>query len=170
MSASQAVAGWRTGDIASADVRTDRPPVVALVGRPNVGKSTFLAALTGRFEEAANAPGTTVRPLRREVTLDGRTAIVVDMPGAYSLADRSDGLPPFWQLLAETRPDAVLSSPGLEGATKQALESWQPLGDAPTSLFPAVTAPDHSHPYRAPAIPITPRWPSAPPTPPPELL
>jgi ferrous iron transport protein B len=108
MSAWQAVAGWRTGDVASAGVRTDRPPVVALVGRPNVGKSTFLAALTGRYEEAANAPGTTVSPLRREVTLNGRPAIVVDLPGAYSLADRSDGLPSFWQLLTESRPDSIL--------------------------------------------------------------
>ncbi|HEU5205271.1 MAG TPA: ferrous iron transport protein B [Candidatus Limnocylindrales bacterium] len=108
MSASQAVAGWRTGDVASTGVRTDRPPVVALVGRPNVGKSTFLAALTGRYEEAANAPGTTVDPLRREISLNGRPAIVVDLPGAYSLADRSDGLPPFWQLLTESRPDSIL--------------------------------------------------------------
>ena len=108
MSAWQAVAGWRTGDVASPEVRAARPPVVALVGRPNVGKSTFLAALTGRYEEAANVPGTTVRPLRRDVTLDGRSAIVVDLPGAYSLTDRSDGLPPFWQLLTETRPDAIL--------------------------------------------------------------
>ena len=108
MSAWQAVAGWRTGDVASTGVRTDRPPVVALVGRPNVGKSTFLAALTGRYEEAANAPGTTVDPLRREISLNGRPAIVVDLPGAYSLADRSDGLPPFWQLLTESRPDSIL--------------------------------------------------------------
>ena len=85
-----------------------RLPVVALVGRPNVGKSTFVARLTGRYEEASNVPGTTVGTLRREVVVDGRAAIVVDLPGAHSLTDRSDGLPPFWEILLDARPDAVL--------------------------------------------------------------
>ena len=42
-------------------------PVVALVGRPNVGKSTFLARASRRFVETANAPGTTVSLERRRV-------------------------------------------------------------------------------------------------------
>jgi ferrous iron transport protein B len=84
-------------------------PVVALVGRPNVGKSTFVARLTGRYEEASNVPGTTVATLRRRVRVDGREAVLVDLPGAHSLTDRSDGLPPFWELLLEARPDAVLA-------------------------------------------------------------
>ena len=86
-----------------------RLPVVALVGRPNVGKSTFVARLTGRYEEAANLPGTTVGSIRRQVRLNGHDAVLVDLPGAHSLTDRSDGLPPFWQLLLDARPDAVLS-------------------------------------------------------------
>ncbi len=52
-----------TGAIVSAD-RGDLP-VIALVGRPNVGKSTFLARASGRFVETANAPGTTVALERR---------------------------------------------------------------------------------------------------------
>jgi ferrous iron transport protein B len=87
----------------------DRIPVVALVGRPNVGKSTFVARVTGRYEEAANVPGTTVGTLRREVRVGGHPAVLVDLPGAHSLTDVSDGLPPFWQQLLEARPDAVLS-------------------------------------------------------------
>jgi ferrous iron transport protein B len=88
---------------------TQRLPVVALVGRPNVGKSTFVARLTGRYEEAANVPGTTVGTLRRTVRVGGRDAILVDLPGSHSLLDQSDGLPPFWQLLLEAQPDAVLA-------------------------------------------------------------
>ena len=88
---------------------TRRLPVVALVGRPNVGKSTFVARLTGRYEEAANVPGTTVGTVRREVRLDGHDAVLVDLPGSHSLVDQSDGLPRFWQLLLDTRPDAILS-------------------------------------------------------------
>ena len=86
-----------------------RPPIVALVGRPNVGKSTFVARLTGRYEEAANVPGTTVGTIRRQVRVGGRDAILLDLPGSHSITDRSDGLPPFWQLLLGARPDAVLS-------------------------------------------------------------
>ena len=86
-----------------------RRPVVALVGRPNVGKSTFAARLTGRYEEAANVPGTTVGVIRRDVRLDGHEAVLVDLPGSHSLTDQSDGLPPFWQLLLDARPDAILS-------------------------------------------------------------
>jgi ferrous iron transport protein B len=101
--ADELVSGTAAGDPG------ERLPVVALVGRPNVGKSTFVARLTGRYEEAANAPGTTVGTLRRTVRVDGHDAVVVDLPGAHSLTDESDGLPPFWRLLLEARPDAVLA-------------------------------------------------------------
>ena len=94
---------------AVADAAVGRLPVVAMVGRPNVGKSTFVARVTGRYEEAANVPGTTVGTLRRSVNVDGHDAVLVDLPGAHSLTDESDGLPPFWRLLLEARPDAVLA-------------------------------------------------------------
>ncbi|HEX5149737.1 MAG TPA: ferrous iron transporter B, partial [Candidatus Limnocylindrales bacterium] len=95
--------------VAATATTMHRLPVVALVGRPNVGKSTFIASLTGRYEEAANVPGTTVGVLRRTVRVGGRDAIIVDLPGSHSLTDQSDGLPPFWELLLESRPDAVLA-------------------------------------------------------------
>jgi ferrous iron transport protein B len=117
VSAWQTLAGTRVqcdpvadgSELAEERVSADRLPVVALVGRPNVGKSTFVARVTGRYEEAANVPGTTVGTLRRQVQLDGREAVIVDLPGAHSLTDRTDGLPPFWQLLLDARPDAVLA-------------------------------------------------------------
>jgi ferrous iron transport protein B len=85
-----------------------RRPVVAIVGRPNVGKSTFLAQASGRYAETANLPGTTVGVSAREIRIRGRAATLVDLPGTFTLEDRSDGLPPFWQLLLEAHPDAVL--------------------------------------------------------------
>jgi ferrous iron transport protein B len=90
-----------------ADVDPDLP-VVALVGRPNVGKSTFLARGSGRFAETANAPGTTVIVERRQVRLDDAEAILVDLPGTRSLLDRPAGEEPFWRYLEAARPDAIL--------------------------------------------------------------
>ncbi len=83
-------------------------PVVAMVGRPNVGKSTFLARASRRFAETANAPGTTVGIERRLVTSGGRRALLVDLPGTRSLVDAPAGEDPFWMLLLEAQPDALL--------------------------------------------------------------
>jgi ferrous iron transport protein B len=83
-------------------------PVVALVGRPNVGKSTFLARASGRFVETANAPGTTVTLERRRVHARGHEAWLVDLPGTRSLDDVPAGDDPFWTLLVEAAPDAIL--------------------------------------------------------------
>lgn len=83
-------------------------PVVALVGRPNVGKSTFLARASGRFVETANAPGTTMRLERQRIEAGGRSAYLVDLPGTRSLDDEPAGGRPFWDLLLEAAPDAIL--------------------------------------------------------------
>lgn len=83
-------------------------PVVALVGRPNVGKSTFLARASGRFAEAANAPGTTVGRETREVRTRAGRALLVDFPGTSSLVDRPVGDQPFWRDLLAADPDAIL--------------------------------------------------------------
>ncbi len=89
-------------------VVADGLPVVALVGRPNVGKSTFLARASGRYAEVANVAGTTVDLEARVVSSSAGSALLVDLPGALSLVDRPAGGRPFWQLLLEAAPDAVL--------------------------------------------------------------
>jgi ferrous iron transport protein B len=79
-----------------------------MVGRPNVGKSTFLARASHRFVETANAPGTTVGLERRLVTVAGREAWLVDLPGTRSLDDEPAGDDPFWTYLLQSAPDAIL--------------------------------------------------------------
>ncbi len=90
------------------DADAGRLPVVALVGRPNVGKSTFLARASRRFVETANAPGTTVTLERRLVTAGNRKAWLVDLPGTRAMDDAPAGDEPFWTLLFEAAPDAIL--------------------------------------------------------------
>jgi ferrous iron transport protein B len=64
-------------------------PVVALVGAPNVGKSTLFNSVTGARRQVGNWPGTTVEVGRAQWTVPlagGDTPIaLVDLPGAYSL-------------------------------------------------------------------------------------
>ena len=63
---------------------------LALVGRPNSGKTALFNALTGSRQKVANYPGVTVE--RKEgffVTPLGRQVSMVDLPGTYSLRGRS---------------------------------------------------------------------------------
>ncbi len=62
--------------------------VVALVGHPNVGKSTVFEALTGHRVIAANYPGTTVEIARAA----GRRLddVFIDSPGILSFPSRSE--------------------------------------------------------------------------------
>ena len=89
-------------------VSAPRLPVVALVGRPNVGKSTFLARASRRFVETANAPGTTVSLDRRRVRIGSTDAWLVDLPGTRALDDTPAGEDPFWMLILAAAPDAIL--------------------------------------------------------------
>lgn len=63
---------------------------IALVGRPNVGKSTIFNALTGLTQHTGNWPGKTVELAQGWMRLDDRRqARLVDLPGTYSLGPQS---------------------------------------------------------------------------------
>jgi ferrous iron transport protein B len=57
----------------------------ALVGNPNVGKSTLFNALAGRRQKTANFPGTTQEAHLAQVMTPAGPIILADLPGAYGL-------------------------------------------------------------------------------------
>lgn len=60
-------------------------PIIALVGNPNVGKSTLFNALTHLRQHTGNWPGKTVEVARGHYLYHGATYTLVDLPGTYSL-------------------------------------------------------------------------------------
>ncbi|MDA8230271.1 MAG: ferrous iron transport protein B [Magnetospirillum sp.] len=58
---------------------------IALVGRPNCGKTTLFNALTGERQWVGNWPGVTVEGVQGAFDHGGRHVAVVDLPGAYTL-------------------------------------------------------------------------------------
>ena len=59
---------------------------VALIGNPNVGKTSVFNQLTGLNQQVGNYPGITVEKKQGFCTLDENTkAKIIDLPGTYSL-------------------------------------------------------------------------------------
>ena len=81
---------------------------VALVGQPNVGKSSLFTRLTGVGVISSNYPGTTVEFDEGVVTRNGKTVSVHDLPGTYSLSGNSDDEKVVLRDLWEGRNDTVV--------------------------------------------------------------
>lgn len=59
---------------------------LALVGDPNSGKTTLFNALTGLRQKVGNWPGVTVERKEGVVKSVGKSTLLVDLPGIYSLS------------------------------------------------------------------------------------
>lgn len=78
---------------------------VALVGNPNVGKTTLFNRLTGLHQRVANFPGVTVE--RKIGSLTGNPLVeIIDLPGTYSLTPRSLDEQITYEVLVGRREEA----------------------------------------------------------------
>ena len=60
-------------------------PIIALLGNPNVGKTSLFNRLTKMHQRVGNYPGITVEKREGTVKANGKTYTVIDLPGTYTL-------------------------------------------------------------------------------------
>lgn len=87
-------------------------PKIAIIGNPNVGKSTIFNQLTGLNQKIGNYPGVTVDKKTGLMNFKGKTYEIIDLPGTYSLYPNSEdeiiAHRVLNQLHTEEKPDFVL--------------------------------------------------------------
>jgi ferrous iron transport protein B len=81
---------------------------VALVGQPNVGKSTVFNHLTGLNQHVGNWPGKTIEQKTGTVQIEGCGIFLVDLPGTYSLTANSEEERITRDFIIMEKPDLVL--------------------------------------------------------------
>jgi ferrous iron transport protein B len=94
--------------IAQPVASTNRIPVVAIVGNPNVGKSVLFNRLTGRYVTVSNYPGTTVEVSKGYARAYRTRFCVVDTPGMYSMSPITEEERVSRRLLMEDKPEMVV--------------------------------------------------------------
>ena len=81
---------------------------VALVGQPNVGKSTVFNILTGLSQHVGNWPGKTVEKKEGEHRVEDKLIRMVDLPGTYSLTAFSEEERIARDFIIREQPDLVV--------------------------------------------------------------
>ncbi len=100
---------------------------IGLVGAPNAGKSTLLAALTEARPEVGAYPFTTITPNLGVMWLDDeRTAVIADVPGLIEGAHEGRGLGHhFLRHVERTRVIVGV----VDGAARDPIEEWRAVAD-----------------------------------------
>ncbi|HNX27986.1 MAG TPA: FeoB small GTPase domain-containing protein [Syntrophomonadaceae bacterium] len=84
------------------------PPVIALAGNPNTGKSTIFNLLTGLRQHTGNWPGKTVLLSRGSCFYQQQEYNIVDLPGTYSLLANSPEEESARDFICFARPQATV--------------------------------------------------------------
>ena len=135
-SAVSATHGIGTGDLldrivsglgaAPSDADHDAPPRLAIIGRPNVGKSSLLNALLGVERViVSEAAGTTRDAIDTEVEYEGRPAVLVDTAGLRRRSKVAGTVDYYAQLRSERAVEsadvAIVVCDASEGVTAEDL-------------------------------------------------
>jgi len=107
--------------------------LMAIVGSPNVGKSTLFNMLTGKLAEVANWPGVTAEIEYSRIIHEGNKILVVDLPGIYSLVPQSREEAVARDFIIKNSPDVVLAIADITNLEKSLYLVIQVL-----ELFPKV--------------------------------
>jgi GTPase len=100
------------------------PPRVAIVGRPNTGKSTFVNRVLGEERMiVSNVPGTTRDPIDTPVQVDGQPLVLVDTAGIRRRGSIEGGIERYSVLRSMKAIDsadvAIVMTDATEGYTAQ---------------------------------------------------
>lgn len=74
---------------------------VALIGNPNIGKTTLFNALCGLNQKTGNYPGVTVSKVRGQFKHQNREVEVIDLPGVDSIYPKSEDERVVYRFLCE---------------------------------------------------------------------
>jgi ferrous iron transport protein B len=83
--------------------------VVAIIGNPNIGKSTLFNSFTGSNKHVGNYPGVTVEKNEGSRIYKGHNIKFVDLPGTYSLSAYSDDEAIVRDFLLNEKVDVVIN-------------------------------------------------------------
>ncbi|MGN0993326.1 MAG: ferrous iron transporter B [Bacilli bacterium] len=67
------------------NITKENKNIIALLGNPNVGKTTLFNSLTGLRQHTGNWPGKTVSNAEGKLKIKNKTYNLIDLPGIYSL-------------------------------------------------------------------------------------
>jgi GTPase len=100
------------------------PPRIAIVGRPNTGKSTFVNRVLGRERMIVSpVPGTTRDPIDTQIELDGQPLVLVDTAGIRRRGSIDRGVERYSVLRSMKAIDAadvaIVMTDATEGYTAQ---------------------------------------------------